>query len=222
MKKIVILIITLFLITGCSVKYSVVINEDLTLVEEAKLTGTNSFFQDYYKTTRTNVLKSFIEIYEDTLKENNYQYELIEDKTTPYVIVNKKYENALDYVNNSILFNKYFEEVKYTEDGNIKKIETIGYNGDIPDDQEQFLVKELEISIRCPYKVKNHTAKSVDTNTNTYYYELNSDNNKILLEYDASTKFNPNSGLIKILTILIFSLFVIWVVIVRVNKKNNK
>lgn len=222
MKKIVILIITLFLITGCSVKYSVVINEDLTMVEEAKLTGTDDFFADYYKTTRTNVLKSILEVYQDKLDENNYQYELVEDKTKPYVILTKKYDNGNDYVTNSLLFNKYFEEVKYSEDGNIKKIETIGYNGDIPDDQDQFSIRELEISIKCPYKVKNHTAKKVDKETNTYYYELNDENNKILLEYDTSTKFNPNSDLIRTLLILFGIVIASWIIIIIVSKKNKK
>jgi hypothetical protein len=222
MKKIVILIITLFLITGCSVKYSVVINEDLTMVEEAKLTGTDDFFADYYKTTRTNVLKSILEVYQDKLDENNYQYELVEDKTKPYVILTKKYDNGNDYVTNSLLFNKYFEEVKYSEDGNIKKIETIGYNGDIPDDQDQFSIRELEISIKCPYKVKNHTAKRVDKETNTYYYELNDENNKILLEYDTSTKFNPNSDLIRTLLILFGIVIASWIIIIIVSKKNKK
>ncbi len=222
MKKIVILIITLFLITGCSVKYSVVINEDLTMVEEAKLTGTDDFFADYYKTTRTNVLKSILEVYQDKLDENNYQYELVEDKTKPYVILTKKYDNGNDYVTNSLLFNKYFEEVKYSEDGNIKKIETIGYNGDIPDDQDQFSIRELEISIKCPYKVKNHTAKKVDKETNTYYYELNDENNKILLEYDTSTKFNPKSDLIRTLLILFGIVIASWIIIIIVSKKNKK
>jgi hypothetical protein len=121
-----------------------------------------------------------------------------------------------------LLFNKYFEEVKYSEDGNVKKIETIGYNGDIPDDQDQFSIRELEISITCPYKVKNHTAKKVNKETNTYYYELNDENNKILLEYDTSTKFNPNSDLIRTLLILFGIVIASWIIIIIVSKKNKK
>lgn len=221
MKKIIILIIALFILTGCSVKYNITINEDLTLIEEAKLTGTEEFFSTYYKTTKTNVLKSFIDIYKTGLEENNYQYELIED-SYPYVKLTRKYDNASDFVNKSQLFNEYFEEVKYTEDGNIKKIETIGYIGSIPDDPDQFDIKELEIVITCPYKVINHTAKEVDKKTNTYYYELNDDNNKILLEYDINTKFNPNADLITYLIILGGVLVLTWVIIIYLIKKNNK
>ena len=137
MKKIGLLVISLLLITGCSVQYNLKINEDLTIVEEASLTGTEEFFANYYKTTKKNVIKDSLELYQDILKENNYSYELI-DSSTPYVKVNKKYNNIMDYTKNSILFNDYFDEVKYTENGNIKKIETVGFNENNPDDPNRF------------------------------------------------------------------------------------
>ena len=69
MRKVIILMSFLFLLTGCAVKYNLVINEDLTILEEAKMTGTTAFFDNYYKTTKTNVLKTFIEIYQEILDE---------------------------------------------------------------------------------------------------------------------------------------------------------
>ena len=215
------LVSVLLLITGCSVKYNVVINEDLTLNEEAKLTGTDEFFSNYYKTTKTNVLKTMIEIYGDILSDKNYTYELVED-TTPYVKVNKKYDSVKDYVDNSILFNDYFDEVNYTEDGNIRRIETIGFNDNDPDNPERFNIKELEISITSPFKVKNHNAKNINKNTNTYYYQLNSKNDKIILEYDISRRYNPNTD--KILMIIVCALIIIasWLAILILNKKSKK
>jgi len=221
MKKIFMLFILMFLLTGCSVKYNIIINEDLTLTENAKLTGTSDFFANYYKTTKKNVLKSFIDIYKDILDENNYQYELKEDEV-PYIEVNKKYDNVKNYVEKSILFNDYFEKVNYSENGNIKKIETVGFNNNEPDNPDRFDVKELEITIKCPYVVKNHNAKMVDRITNTYYYELNDDNNKILIEYDVSRKYNSNSDLINIIVICILIIIVLWMIVIYVNKKNNK
>lgn len=220
MKKIVILILAIFLITGCSVKYNLVIKEDLSVEEEAKLTCTEDTFAVYYKTTKVNVIKSFVDIYKDFLADNNYQYELKEE-STPYVLVTRKYNNPSDFVNNSKLFNDYFDEVKYTENDNIKKIETIGFHENEVDNPDRFDVKELEITINCPYKVVNHNAKKVNKKTNTYYYELNEENNKILFEYDTNTKFNPNSDLITTLLICLFIVIVSWIVIVYLNKKNK-
>ena len=94
MKKIVFLVLSIFLITGCSVKYNLVINEDLSITEEAKLTGTNDFFANYYKTTKKNVLKTQLEQYQDILNEKGYTYKLVED-TTPFVNVSKKYDEMV-------------------------------------------------------------------------------------------------------------------------------
>ncbi len=221
MKKIIMLILGLFLLTGCAVKYNLVINDDLSVVEEAKLTGTDNFFANYYKTTRTNVLKDNIEIYQDILDENNYQYELKED-TVPYVLVTRKYNDALDYVNNSKLFNDYFDEVKYTEDGDIKKIETIGFHENDIDNPERFIVSELEITIKCPFEVKNHNAQKVDESENVYYYKLDNENNKILLEYDVSKKYNPNAEIIRIIIICILIIIACWITVIVLNKKSKK
>ena len=220
MKKIVFLVLSLILITGCSVKYNLVINEDLTIHEEAKLSGTSDLYDTYYKTTKKNVLKSLLDIYQDTLNEKGYTYELKED-STPYVNVSKKYDNISDFTKNSILFNDYFNEVKYTSNGNIIKLETIGFNENNPDDPGRFNVQELEISINCPYKVKNHNASKVNEKTNTYYYELNNDHSKILLEFDSSKKFNPNEK--KIIAVLgcLGIILVSWIMICALNKKKK-
>ena len=221
MKKVLFLILSLILITGCSVKYDLVINDDLSIIEEAKLTGTNDFFANYYKTTRKNVLNNLLEGYQDILIEKNYTYKLVED-TVPYVNVSKKYSNIDDFTKNSILFNDYFDEVKYTSLGNVKKLETIGFNENNPDNPERFDVKELEISITCPYKVKNHNAKNVNEKTNTYYYELNEDSGyKILLEFDSSKKFNPYEKMIIMILVCLAVIIVSWVTIYILNKKKK-
>lgn len=218
MKKIVILLILVFLVTGCRVKYNLIINEDLTITEDALLTGTEDFFDNYYKTTRKNVLKSHIEIYKNVLDENNYQYEL-KDGNVPYVLVTRKYENFNEYVEKSKLFNDYFDTVQYTEDDNIKKLETIGFHDNEPDNPERFDVKSLEITIKCPYVVKNHNAVKVDKVTNTYYYELNEKNNHILIEYDTNKKFNPNTDLYRMIIICMLIIAVVWIVVIYLDKK---
>ena len=220
MKKIVFLVLSIILITGCSVQYNLEINNDLSIVEEAKLTGTDSFFSNYYKTTKKNVIKSQLELYHKFLDEKGYTYELVES-SIPYVNVSKKYDNIDSFTKNSILFNDYFDEVKYTKDGNINKIETIGFNPNNSDNPERFDVKELEITITCPYKVTSHNAKSVSEKTNTYHYELNENNNKILLEFDSSKKFNPYERTIWLIFVFIAIIIISWVMVYILNKKKK-
>ena len=221
MKKIIIIMISLLFLTACSVKYDLTINEDLSIIEEASLTGTQDFFANYYKTTKKNVVKSFLEQYQDILKEKGYQYEFVDDDI-PFVNVKKTYDNISNYTKGSLLFNDYFDEVKYTEDGNLKRIETIGFNDNNPEDPNRFDIKKLSISITCPYKVKNHNAKRVDDKTNTYYYELdNSSDYKILLEFDVSKKFNKYENMLITVAICFLIIIFTWVIVYILNKKKN-
>ena len=63
----------------------------------------------------------------------------------------------------------------------------------------------------------------VDENTNTYYYNLSSktENFKIMLEFDSSTKFNPNmKTMIKIL-ILIGVIILTWFLVYYSNRRKK-
>ena len=221
MKKVLILVFFLFLITGCSVQYNLEINEDLSILEEAKLTGTDEFFANYYKTTRKNVLQSFIDENSDTLKQNNYEYQLIDDKI-PYVLVKKRYDNIDLYTEKTILFNGYFDEVKYTKNENIVKIETIGFNENNPLDPSRFDVKNLDISIKCPYKVINHNAYDIDKKSNTYYYHLDDKSNyQIILEFDTNKKFNKYEDMIMFIIIGLLIIIASWVMVFVLKKKNG-
>lgn len=219
MKKIIMLVTILLVLTGCTAKYSITINEDLTVIEEASLAGTSEFYETYYKSTKKNVLKMLIDSYKDILDANNYEYKLVEEEE-PFVKVQNKYDNVRDYIEKTILFNDYFDTVKYIEDGNIKKIETEGYYPNNPEDPNRFDIKELEISITCPYKVINNNAKRVNKKTNTYYFDLFKDN-KIIFEYDSSKKFDPNEGVLVKLLIILGIVVVGWLTVIMKNKKNK-
>ena len=221
MKKILLLIISLLLITGCSVEYNIEIGEDLKVTEEVKMTGTSDFFSNYYKTTKKNVLLSFLEDYKDILKEKGYEYELIEGQT-PYVLAKKTYNNINEYINDSIMFNDYFDEIKYTENNNKIKIETIGFNENNPDNPDRFNVNELLIKIKSFYKVENHNAYDIDKKTNTYYYQLNDDcNYKVMIELNTNSKFRWIDKMYIIIIVGALIMIASWIFVIVMKKKEN-
>lgn len=221
MKKVVILV-CLFLLTGCTVNYKITIDEELKVNEEAVLSGTSEFYETYNKTTKNNVLKSILSNYEEILKENNYYYELITD-ANPYVKVSKNYNDINNYLNSSILFNDYFDKINYTREGNIIKIETEGFNPNDPDNPDRFYVRNLDISITSSYKVVNHNANKIDEKTNTFYYELKEDTKdfKIMLEIDTSSKFIKNLDKIIIVIVMAILIIVAWIFVFIINKKKK-
>jgi len=113
MRKILALIIMIFLLTGCSVNYNLTINEDLTINEEVNMTGTSEFFSVYNKTSKLNVIKMMLDTDDKTLLENNnYSISIVEDDT-PYVKASKTFDDIIDYTNNNVFFKQYFDKIDY-------------------------------------------------------------------------------------------------------------
>lgn len=221
MKKILILLVCL-LLTGCNVNYNVNITDELKITEEAIIRGDEELYSAYFRTSRNKVLNEFLDIYGDTLRENNYEYNLIKGEN-PYVNLKHSYNNINEYLNSSKLFNGYFDRIDYKVDGNKIKIETIGFHYNIADDPERFYVNNVDIAINLPFKVINHNATMVDENTNTYYYNLSSktENFKIMLEFDSSTKFNPNMKTIIKILILIGVIILTWFLVYYSNRRKK-
>ena len=221
MKKLLIILGCLML-TGCNVKYNVKIEEDLKVNENVTVEGTEELYNTYYKTSRNKTLKTFLDMYSVNLEENNYKYELIKGEY-PYVKISKNYNNIEEYLNNSKLFNGYFDKIDYNKSGNIIKIETVGFNQIISDDPDRFYVNNLDIAINCPYKVLNHNASEVDEKTNTFHYILdnNTEEFKILLEFDSSRKFNPYLKTLIIIFLSIISIIIVWILVYLLSRKKK-
>lgn len=220
MKKIVILVCILFFMTGCNVRYQVNINDDLSINESINIYGDSELYKTYNRTTQKNVLKEILELYEESLKEANYQYKINEEEN-PNILIEKKYSNIQSYIDNSMLFNDYFDKINYTQNGNIVKIETVGFNPNNEDIPERFYVNTADILVTLPYNVINHNAKSVNRKTNTYSYTFDdkTEDFSIVLEFDISKKFNPNIDIYITVLVTLLIIIISWILVYVFNKK---
>ena len=221
MKK-VLIILSCLILTGCNVKYNVLIDDGLKVSENIMVEGDEELYDTYYKTSRNKVLKNFLDMYNSDLEQNGYSYELVKGEY-PHIKINKDYNNIGDYLDNSKMFNGYFDKINYNKDGNIIKIETQGFNPNISDDPGRFYVSDLDIAIKCFYKVTNHNASEVDEKTNTYHFILKSDTEdfKILLEFDSSRKFNPYLKTILTIFVSLLIIVLVWIIVYFLNRKKK-
>ena len=222
MKKNIFLLLILFLLTGCSCNYNVSINKDLTIDEEVTIYGTNRLYNAYYKTNKADVLLENLENYLEEIKENNYEYSLIEEGE-PHIIITKKYQDIENYLNNSKFFNDYFDEISYNKEGNIVKIETVGFNPNEEDNPDRFYVEDAIININVAYEVDNVNTEDVDDRTNTFRYYLKEEDNdfKILINYDISKKFNPHKKNMIYIVGAILVIVITWVTLFFINRKKK-
>ena len=220
MKKVVILGCLVFLLTGCTVNYNIEIKDNLKIKEEALIYGDEELYNSRYRTTRAKVLKEMLNIYIKDLNNKNYQAKVIEE--IPYVNLNKEYNNMEEYINNSLLFNDYFDKINYTTNGKIVKIETEGFNPNEEENPGRFFVDNLDISVKCAYNVIKSNATKVDK-TNTYHFIINSNTEdfKILLEYDTGSRFIANLDIYILIGVILVATAGSWFLVYRLNKKKQ-
>lgn len=225
MKKVFLLIILILLTGGCKVEYNLIVSEDLKIIETVNMTGTDDLFDIYYKSSKLNVVKMLLDEDKGVLDDNNYNYKIIED-TVPYVLADKEYPDMETFTKNSIFYKQYFESLEYEENDGIITLKTNGFKPNDPEDPSRYDIKDLTISITSKYRIVDSNADRINKKTNTYYWELDNDEDfSILLSYDSDIKFNPyiNTYIMVIISVLI--IIITWIIVwytERNDKKNKK
>ena len=223
MKKILLLIIVILLTGGCKVEYNLMVSDDLKIIETVNMTGTQSLFDIYYKTSKLNVVKMLLDENKKTLEENNYNYKIIEENT-PYVLVDKEYSNMKDYKEKSMFYKQYFENLEYSEKDGIITLKTEGFKPNDPEDPERFDIKDLTIKITSKYKIVDSNANKVNKKTNTYYWNINSNTSdfSLMLSYDSDRVFNPYIDTYIMIFVSVLIVILTWVLIWYFDKKEKK
>lgn len=225
MKKVLLLLLCIFLITGCKVEYNLIISNDLTIEEKVNMTGTDDFFDTYYKSSRNNVIKMiFDESRQNYLKENGYNYEIVEGER-PFVVANKQYSSLDNFAKETIFFKQYFENVIVTEKEGIVSLTTDEFIPINPDSIERYYIRTSTIKITPAYKVIESNATSFDEKTNTYTWHIDDETKdfSIKLSYDNKEIYVPPKNNLNIMLIIIMIIFIIGLIVVYViNKKNVK
>lgn len=223
-KKYLLLLLIIFLLTGCKVDYKININKDLTVVEEIKMTGTEEFFKLYNKTSKTNVLKMLLEEDENVklLIENGYEYELKEGKE-PYVIATKKYSSLEEYQKNTIFKNQIFEDINISKSGKKYHFETGEF---IPNDEEEqgrYFIRDLTVNVSSYYMLDGNYETKDDKN-NILKYKLKDTSQDFNVNFSVNTLFRhiPNFKIYVFAFIFGIALFFFWRSIYKTEKKKKK
>lgn len=225
MKKILLLVLFIFLITGCKVEYNLVINNDLSVSESVIMTGTDEFFDSFYKSSRINVVEMFLdEGRRDDLKKSGYEYNIVEDET-PYVVATKNYNSMEEFVDKTIFKEQYFEDLEIIKEENIVTLKNKEFIPISPDSIERYGIKITTLKITLPYEVVESNASLYDDLSNTYIWYISDGNEdfSLVLSYDINKIYEgpkDNNSLLLILASLVFVIGVIVATYIM-NKKNK-
>ena len=226
-KKI-ILICTLFILTGCSVEYNLTINEDLSVKEKVIANENTNRMEAMTKSKGDNAVNYIYNMFKRDDKKVSISTKNTSKNT--YTTVVKTHKNIENYSKD--FKSDVFEKVNIIKEDNVVTF-TANQTKPLGKNQSYSLIyDDITIRMYVPFKVIENNATSVSGNT--YIWKIKNDGklNFIKIKYNEEMKKNTFSIKInnKIFNIdyaiigisgIILVLLIIFVVVVIKNKKNN-
>lgn len=214
MKKIkyILLILIVFILTGCSGNYNLTFNKDLSINEELNILIDNS--NNAYERTLDLLKKA--EIDPD-------KYEIMIDKDKVKIVYKETYTSFENYYLNSKLYRSLFENIEYEKDNTGMSINTKS-RFKLNDKNNQSIINaydidNFKINLSIPFNVTENNADSIKDNT--YTWDLNNSDTykEINLKYDYRNDRVPSIVLIS--TIVIISVGIILYIIIYLSRNRR-
>ena len=195
--RIVILLLTVFILTGCSGTYTLNINEDLSIKEELDVKIKNKTFEESEKIFTEN-----------DIDKDKYKIVSVDDGVK--IQYNETYESIEDYILNSKLYRLLFNDIQYNKDGKNLEVTTNGVF-DLSNNNSTFVVNNydislLQINLNTPYKVTKNNADTFDKELIAWTLDSSTKSKNISFVLDYNRKDNSYS---QIIVLVIISLIII-------------
>lgn len=234
MRKLIILF-ALLLLTGCDVKYNLVINNKQEVnekiyvyIDEAMINQSNMSIDEY--------LDYYSNLYLENEGYKNFKITTKKNDTSGYFIVKNNYNDLNEYIN-SYSFKNMF---------NTATIETIGkyttfktsvnsYLENLKNDElvnDNMMNYNYTIKIKFYNEIVNHNADKVDEKNNVYTWYVNKDTTKEYIEFKIGPKvrydvmifdyIQNNYLIIGVVSLIFISVIIFGLYIVVKAKKNNE
>ena len=229
-KKILLAIMILFIMSGCSVKYELEITKDLKVNEKISIKENNDIFTNIGTTN-----KLYISTMAETYRNNDkYKaYEIIEEynKEQSGIEASKKNKSLQDYQLNNGVKKTLFGFIVLKEEKNQVTFTATDYRG------EQFFqessrgeidYEDVQVDIKLPFEVKEHNSDKYDEEKGiyTWYFDKNSQDKEIRLVFNKKISFKKqlirilkqNWYIFAIIPALLLFILLIFIRHKRVNK----
>lgn len=193
MKKIII-ILSILLMTGCSVNYDLTITDKEQIKEEFKIYIDNSEILQSYSS-----IDEYLDYYSNIYKENQgkeYSIKTKESKPQSYFIVNNSYKNLDEYIA-STSFLSMFNSANIERVGNYISF-TTSTNSFLSSIKNNELLSEetanntFKIRIKFYNEIASSNADSVDEKNNIYIWEVNKNTEKDYIYFKIGPKVKYN------------------------------
>lgn len=228
-NKIILLILVTLLFSGCTVNYSLYINDDLS-VNESVTASENSY--DLKTTTGQDpkvAASSLYDLYR--IKGVKYNISTVSNDSETLSVVTSSFDSLEDYQEH--FKSDIVNEVSVT---NKKGIITIEYKQDVPLTEyasKALIYDSIEVNIEVPFKVTKHNADSVNGNTYTWNIKKDGELKDIKITFNSKEtnlskkinilgffEINVKYSVLFVVGLIVIALAIVGLVY-RKSKKNN-
>lgn len=210
--KILILVLSVILLTGCSGNYNLKINKDLSVEENLYLTIDNT--SDAYK----NTLKIF-----DDNKINKDNYNVSVSGNNVVIEYNEKFKTIDQYLLNSKIYHQLFDNISYNKTEKYidlytsqnLKLKGNSYIGNTSD------LDVLQINVQMPFKMISDNSDISNDDIYTWTIDKNTENKKIAMHFTADPQNFPYAQVI-VISLVVIALMVFAIMIIRMYKEKQQ
>lgn len=204
MKKIKILfiLITIILLSGCSGVYTINYNDDLSIDEELNL-KIDKTEKSYENTLR---------IFEDNNIDKD-KYKIINGDDEVTVDYKETYINIEDYLINSKIYHQFYGNIDYIKEEDNIDIEA---NNKFNFASQNFVnitnnqnIEYLRFNLNTNFKVNENNADEVSENTYSWIYNAETQEKNIKLNLSLKKSTLPIKEIVTIISVVIVSLIIL-------------
>lgn len=222
MKKIILLIFAM-LLTGCSAKANIKLNEDGTVIEKVGIYEFSNLI-DTEGLSMKDYVDSLIDSYDYNSEIRNYDYHVNKEDDLLGVVFERKYDDLCSYISQSYFVNDFISEVNCDKKNGVYNINGIVNYFNCGDDCFELPPLDSAIlTINANKKLLSDDADNISSNS--YVWEFNSNkknksiNLKVAEEFQGLKKIT-NKYIIIISGIAVFIFIVI--IMLYIKYKKNK
>lgn len=190
--KILLLILTVIVLTGCRGEYNLTVNKDLTLNEKVNL---------YVENVNDNYDKTLNLFEKNNIDDSNYSI------TQNDEYINIKYEetfkNFEDYFLNSKFYSRFVSDEDYKKDNKritFSGVSILKLNDNVSDSDlnNTFNISDLKINLNIPFIIRDNNADEINNKTLTW----NLDSEDTYRKFEFKFDYLKNNNLYVIIIIL--------------------
>ena len=220
-KKLLMVLVSLFILTGCSVDYNITFDKDMKVNETMYATETDEFFSNYPNSSYQRVIGFILEPNLDFLNHNDYNVNIDEYSGNKGVKIERDFLDFNEFKNTSKIYLQAVDNIEFIEDGSyitLKAKVSINTN---EQNQEKYYVSNLKLNIELPFVVKDSNADMVKKNIYTWNFDKNNNNREIIITFNKD-KLNIDYKLYIIIAGSILAVLLVYFGIkYKVKTRNN-